>query len=72
MPNEIIRTEFINKVRSALTSARNVAQIDHPGVWGKAREIFVQDMLRPILPPGSGGRCEVCKFPLLADEPSWL
>lgn len=58
MPNEIIRTEFINKVSSALTSARNVAQIDHSGVRGKAREIFVQDMLRPILPPyvefGSG------------------
>jgi hypothetical protein len=58
MPNEIIRTEFFNKVRSALNSARNVSQIDHPGVRGRAREIFVQDMLRPILPPyvefGSG------------------
>lgn len=58
MPSEIIRTEFINRVRSALTSARNVAQIDHSGVRGKSREIFVQDMLRPILPPsiefGSG------------------
>ena len=58
MPNEVIRAEFFNKVRSALVSARNAGQIDHSGVRGKAREIFVQDMLRPVLPPyvefGSG------------------
>ena len=51
MANEIFRSEFINKVESALTSAKNVSQIDHSGVRGKAREIFVQDLLRPILPP---------------------
>ena len=58
MANEIIKSEFLNKVRSAVTSARNVSEIDHAGVRGRAREIFVKSMLEPILPPyvefGSG------------------
>ncbi len=51
MPNQIIRDEFINIIKSALTRAKNVSQIDHAGLRGKAREIFAADMLRPILPP---------------------
>jgi len=58
MPNKIIRDSFFIDVKSAIEKARSVAQIDHPGVKGRIREIFVKDMLRPILPPfvefGSG------------------
>jgi len=58
MPNEIIRNDFIGRVDNALRKAKNVAAIDHAGLRGKAREIFVQDILRPVLPPyaefGSG------------------
>lgn len=58
MANELIRNEFKNNVRSALTSARNADQIGHAGLTGRAREVFVQQMLRPVLPPyaefGSG------------------
>ncbi len=58
MANELIRNEFKNNVHSALVSARNADQIGHAGLTGRAREVFVQQMLRPVLPPyvelGSG------------------
>ncbi|MCB9143731.1 MAG: hypothetical protein H6635_00050 [Anaerolineales bacterium] len=58
MANEIIRQEFLNRVHSAIVSARNVSEIDHAGIRGRSREIFLQKMLQPILPPyvefGSG------------------
>ncbi len=58
MANEIIREEFLNKVRTVLASARSIGAIDHTGIRGEARENFVQNLLSPILPPyvefGSG------------------
>jgi len=58
MANDLIRSEYGNIVRSALTRAKNVGGLGHAGLTGEAREVFVQQMLRPILPPyvelGSG------------------
>tara|TARA_B100000315_G_scaffold229713_1_gene239511 strand:+ start:139 stop:888 length:750 start_codon:yes stop_codon:yes gene_type:complete len=58
MANEIIREEFLNKVKTALASARSVGAIDHTEIRGEARENFVQNLLSPMLPPyvefGSG------------------
>jgi hypothetical protein len=58
MANELIRSEYKNTVRSALASARNAERMGHAGLTGRAREVFVQQMLRPVLPPyaefGSG------------------
>jgi len=58
MANEIIRQEFLISVHNAIVRARNVSEIDHAGVRGHAREIFLQNLLKPILPPyveiGSG------------------
>lgn len=58
MPNALIRDEFMSRVGAALTRANYFAQLDHSGLTGRAREIFVKDLLKPILPPyvelGSG------------------
>jgi len=58
MAHAIFRNEFVLRVRTALTRADEVAHIDHHGLAGRAREVFVRDLLRPVLPPyvelGSG------------------
>ena len=58
MPHALFRTEFVSRVRSALARADEIARIDHHGLAGRAREVFVKDLLRPVLPPyvelGSG------------------
>jgi hypothetical protein len=58
MSNELIRNAYKNSVDLALASARDAGQMGHAGLTGRAREIFVKQMLRPVLPPyvefGSG------------------
>lgn len=58
MAHDVFRAEFVTHVRSALARAHDIARIEHHGLAGRAREIFVKDLLRPILPPyvelGSG------------------
>lgn len=58
MANDIFRDEFRTRVRTALERARSAALLDHSGLVGRAREVFVKDLLKPILPPyvelGSG------------------
>lgn len=51
MPSDLMRRAFFEKINSALHRARNASEIEHPGLRGRAREIFLQDMLKPILPP---------------------
>ena len=58
MPNPLFRSEFISRVKTALARAQAAGLLDHPGLTGRAREVFVKDLLKPILPPyvelGSG------------------
>jgi hypothetical protein len=58
MPNTVFRNEFRTRVRTALDRAKSAGLLDHPGLTGRAREVFVKDLLKPILPPyvelGSG------------------
>lgn len=58
MPNDLIRKAHISNIRSALEKAADAEGIDHPGVKGRAREIFLKEILQPIIPPyvefGSG------------------
>jgi hypothetical protein len=58
MAHDLFRAEFVTRVRSALARADEIALIEHHGLAGRAREVFVKDLLRPILPPyvelGSG------------------
>lgn len=51
MSNDLMRQAFLEKINSALCRARNASEIDHAGLRGRAREIFLQDMLKPVLPP---------------------
>lgn len=58
MPNTIFRNEFRTRVRTSLERAKSAGMLDQPGLTGRAREIFVKDLLKPIVPPyvqlGSG------------------
>lgn len=58
MPHSIFRNEVISRIENALTRAENIADIGHGGLAGRAREVFVKELLRPVLPPyvelGSG------------------
>ncbi len=58
MSHDLFRAEFITRVRAALARADDIAKINHHGLAGRAREVFVKDLLRPVLPPyvelGSG------------------
>lgn len=58
MSHDLIRIEYMNAIRAAFASAENAKRMEHAGLTGRAREIFVQQMLRPALPPyvelGSG------------------
>lgn len=50
MANDLIRTEFIRRVSSALARAQDISPLNHPGLIGHAREVFVKDLLKPVLP----------------------
>lgn len=58
MPNALFRSEFISRVKTALARAQAAGLLEHPGLIGRAREVFVKELLKPILPPyvelGSG------------------
>jgi hypothetical protein len=58
MANEIIRKEYFNRVHTAIVNARDISGIDHAGIRGRAREIFLRQILQPVVPPyvefGSG------------------
>ena len=58
MPSPLFRNEAISQVRTVLVRARDSGLLEHPGLTGRAREVFVKDLIRPILPPyvelGSG------------------
>lgn len=39
------------RLRGIMAQGEALAHLDHPGVKGRLREIFVQDMISPFLPP---------------------
>lgn len=58
MADDLFRSEFITRVRSAIARAEEISRIEHHGLAGRAREVFVKGLLQPVLPPyielGSG------------------
>jgi len=40
-----------SQIQLGLTRARDAAKLKHPGLRGRAREIFLRDLLRPFLNP---------------------
>ena len=48
-------TELIrSQVAAAVTQARAVSAVQHPGLRGQLREIIARQLLHPLLPPGLG------------------
>lgn len=54
MPNQNFRNHFQIAVSNALEKQKAVSTIDHAGLRGKSREIFLSDLLKPVLLPGMG------------------
>lgn len=50
MSNALFRNEFISRIKAALARAQAAGLLNHPGLTGRAREVFVKDLLKPILP----------------------
>jgi hypothetical protein len=49
MAHDLIQSRFRNAVTAALSKFEETAKLDHAGLKGRIREIFVKDLLRPIL-----------------------
>lgn len=50
MANELFRSRLTNAIKHALNEAHNAADVDHPGLVGRFRELLVAQILRPMLP----------------------
>jgi hypothetical protein len=60
MANPLVRDHYIRNVRKAVDDAKGAALIGHQGLAGTLREIFVGNLLQPLIPPGFGiGRGKV-------------
>ena len=49
MPHPQVRERFRNDVVAAIAKFRETASMAHPGLKGRFREIFIRDLLKPIL-----------------------
>jgi hypothetical protein len=54
MSNNIFRAKALTVIRETLEEIKNAGQLNHPGLIGEAREIFVEKLLKPFLLPGVG------------------
>jgi hypothetical protein len=52
MTHPLLRDLLAEKIASAIKSASTVRGISHLGLRGRAREIFVNELLAPFLLPG--------------------
>jgi hypothetical protein len=50
MPNEIFRQRLISMIKGALGQFVEAANINHPGLRGRIREIAARSILEPLLP----------------------
>jgi hypothetical protein len=50
LPNAIYRNRIINDIQYAVREAQGAAQLNHPGLIGKIRELAAARILRPVLP----------------------
>jgi hypothetical protein len=53
MPSPLLRQEYIANIRNALQRSASASSLEHRGLEGKVREIFAEDLLTPILFPGT-------------------
>lgn len=52
MPAPLFRSNLISKVLHAESAYRDLRDVDHSGLKGALRELVLQHLLDPILPPG--------------------
>lgn len=52
MPNKIFRDRLINEINYAVKEAENAAEIEHPGLVGRIRELSTSHVFGPLLPSG--------------------
>lgn len=52
--NELYRNLLDINISQALSAATAIKKIDHPGLTGKLREIFISNIIRPFLPSNIG------------------
>lgn len=51
MTSPLFWADFAARIHGALSRAKEAAHFQHHGLAGTAREVFVQEMLRPVLTP---------------------
>src|SRR6476659_5889875 len=49
-----VREHHLASIRTAVEKAKGAKSIPHKGLRGRVREIFVGDLLKPLLPPTFG------------------
>jgi hypothetical protein len=54
MTNSLVTQIVGERVRAALAAAKALAGVEHPLVKGRLRELVVDQLLRPVLPPSFG------------------
>lgn len=58
MISNVFRESFLSNIKKYLNDAQIVGQLDHSGLKGTLREIFVKKIIEPVMPPdiitGSG------------------
>jgi hypothetical protein len=52
--NRVFRGLVVARIASAVTEARAVAAVPHPGVKGQIREVLIRGLFRPLLPADVG------------------
>ncbi len=52
MANKLFRDRLDANIQRCLTEARNSSELCHSGLTGTARQLFVDDLLTPLLPEG--------------------
>jgi len=51
MAHELMIQTLTPRLMSNIEQGRALSAINHPGIKGRLRELFIQDMIRPFLPP---------------------
>ena len=52
--NKLYRSLVVERIRTALATARAVSTVEHAGVKGEIREVLIADLFRPLLPADIG------------------
>lgn len=54
MPNELFQKWVLGEIQTGLRRIHDLDGVDHPGMRGRLREVFINDVLRKVLPESFG------------------